>query len=194
MQPWVWAAVILTAGLALAMLEVFVPSGGILGFLSVTAVVAAVVLAFTESPGIGFTFLVLAVVGLPSVFSVALHYFPHTSMGRRVILGPPTADEVSPEDEQRRHLKSLVGKYGAAISVMLPSGKVQIEGNLYDAMSEGLPIEAGQSVVVVDARGGSLIVRTSMAPKAAPKSDGGLLERPFESWGVDPFREGDAAG
>lgn len=194
MDAWVWASIILVAGLALAMLEVFVPSGGILGFLSVTAVVASVVLAFKTGPGVGFTFLGIAVVGLPTVFSVALHYFPRTAIGQRVILGPPTDEEVSPDDELRRHLKSLVGKYGVAISMMLPSGKVQIEGRLYDASSEGLPIDAGQSVMVVDLRAGGLIVRMAAAPKASTASEGSLLERPFESWGVDPFREGDSLG
>lgn len=194
MEYWVWAIMILTTGLALAMLEVFVPSGGILGFLSVTAVIAAVVLAFAYDVLVGFTFLGVAVIGLPSAFSVALHFLPRTSVGRRVILGAPSNEEVSPEDEQRRLLKSLVGKYGVTLSVMLPSGRVRIEGRLYDAMSEGLPIEANQSVVVVEARGGNLVVRAAAAPKSAPASEGSLLERPFESWGVDPFREGDSLG
>jgi membrane-bound ClpP family serine protease len=194
MDSWVWAIVILVAGLGLAMLEVFVPSGGILGFLSVAAVIASVVLAFYESPAIGFTMLGVAVVGLPSAFSVALHFFPRTSMGRRVILGPPTDEEVSPDDDVRRHLKSLVGKYGVTTSVMLPSGRVRIEDRLYDATSEGLAIEANQSVVVVEVRSGGLVVRAAKAPQSAPKSDGTLLDRPFESWGIDPFKDGDSLG
>lgn len=188
MEPWVWAVVIFFAGLALAMLEVFIPSGGIIGFLSLTAVVASIVLAFRQSPGTGFTFLGLAIVGLPAAFSTALHFFPRTRMGQRMILGAPSDDEVISDDDPRKQLRALVGRHGAALSVMLPSGRVRIDGRLYDAMSEGLPIEAGENVVVIDIRGGSLVVRIASpaAPRAASDDP---LARPIESWGIDPFDE-----
>ena len=35
MDPLVWSIILLVVGLLLVMLEVFVPSGGVLGFLSV---------------------------------------------------------------------------------------------------------------------------------------------------------------
>ena len=41
-----WAVILLLVGLSLAILEVFVPSGGMLGFLSVTSILAALFLAF----------------------------------------------------------------------------------------------------------------------------------------------------
>jgi len=192
MEPWVWAVVILFAGLALAMLEVFIPSGGIIGFLSLTAVVVSIVLAFQESPGTGFAFLGLAIVGLPAAFATALHFFPRTRMGQRMILGAPSDEEVLPVEDPRRQLRSMIGKHGVTLSVMLPSGRVRIDDRLYDAMSEGLPIEAGETVTVIDVRGGSLVVR--VATQAMPrKSAEDPLARPIESWGDDPFDEPGAA-
>ncbi len=189
MQDLLFPVLLLIAGLGLAVLEVFVPSAGVLGFLSVSAVIASVVIAFFNGgPSAGFPFLVLAAAGLPGAFALALYLLPRTSMGQRVILGPPTSDEVLPDDAERQ--RQLIGKIGVTQSVMLPSGRVKIEGQLYDALSEGLPIEAGQTVAVVNLRGGSLVVRPSKAAPT-PKSEGSLLDRPFESFGVDPFQDED---
>ena len=55
----------------------------------------------------------------------------------------PTSDEVLPDSDRRRNLKTLVGKIGKAKSLMLPSGAVDIEGTTVDALSEGMAIEAG---------------------------------------------------
>jgi membrane-bound ClpP family serine protease len=188
MEPWAWAIVIFSAGLALAMLEVFVPSGGVLGFLSLAAVVVSIVLAFRHSPGTGFTFLGLAIVGLPAAFTTALHFFPRTRMGQRMILGAPSDDEVISEEDPRKALRAMVGKHGVTLSVMLPSGRVRIDDRLYDAMSEGLPIEANQQVTVIDVRGGSLVVRIS-SQEPPRKNPTDPLARPIESWGIDPFND-----
>jgi hypothetical protein len=42
---------------------------------------------------------------------------------------------------------------------MLPSGLIRIDGRSYDASSEGMPIEAGQRVKVVDVQTNRLVVR-----------------------------------
>ena len=37
MEPWMWAVVLLAVGLSLTAMEVFLPSGGLLAFLSACA-------------------------------------------------------------------------------------------------------------------------------------------------------------
>ena len=110
----VWAAILLCIGLALAMLEVFVPSGGLLGFLSMMAMLAAVILAFRHGPWSGIGFLGLAVFGVPAGLILALQWWPKTPMGRRILLPLPSSEEVLPDSDKRRSLKSLVGKIGKA--------------------------------------------------------------------------------
>ena len=46
-----WAAILLAIGLTLAVLEVFVPSGGLLGFLSFLSMLAAIILPFSTDRG-----------------------------------------------------------------------------------------------------------------------------------------------
>ena len=48
MNALLWVVVLFLLGLCVMVLEVFLPSGGILGFLSLTAIIAAIATAFLE--------------------------------------------------------------------------------------------------------------------------------------------------
>jgi membrane-bound serine protease (ClpP class) len=190
----VWAALLLAVGLGLIALEVFIPSGGILGFLAACAVVASVVVAFFSGPQTGVAFLMISVVGMPLVVVAAIKYWPYTPMGRRMLLKGPSGDDVIPRDE---HLTALVGRYGTAKSLMLPSGAVTIDGRTVDAISEGMTIERGQPIRVIKVRGNRVFVRSvdpdevpeDFATDEAPKDEKDDLSRPIESLGLDPFED-----
>ncbi|HUY36896.1 MAG TPA: NfeD family protein [Pirellulales bacterium] len=188
MDPLFWAAVLMLLGLALASAEVFVPSGGIIGFLSLVAVIAAVGLAFFRGPWYGLSFLGLAVLAVPAVLAAALHFWPETRLGRRFLLAVPTSADVLPDDDQRRELKSLVGRVGEAKSLMLPGGAVLIDGRHVDALSEGMAIEKGAWVKVVEVRGTRIVVRpTAERPRSDDPDD--PLSQPFDEMGLNPFDE-----
>ena len=59
----------------------------------------------------------------------------------------------------RADRSSLVGKVGRSKSILRPSGKVEICGLLYDALSQGALIEAGKDVEVVSFTNGHLVVK-----------------------------------
>jgi membrane-bound serine protease (ClpP class) len=184
MDYWIWALILLLVGMAFAVLEVFVPSGTLFGFLGFFSIVGAVTLAFMEGPTAGFVVLGTAILGLPVVIVVALAWWPRTAMGRRVLLQVPTSDQVLPENRLRPVLEALVGRVGYAKCLMLPSGIIQIENQNYDAMSEGMPIEAGQRVRVIDVRGNRLVVE-GIADDAVLEGDSDPLAGPVE-WDVPP--------
>lgn len=187
MDYLLWATVVLIIALALAVLELFLPSGGVLGFLAVASLLGSIVLAFQHGEWYGFGFLTTAIFGVPVLVMLGLKYWPKTPIGRRVMLTVPTAEEVLPDDEQRRLLKSLVGKTGRSRSLMLPSGAVEIDGRTIDAVSEGMAIETGQWVRVVEVRGTRVVVRpVDEAELPRPSSDD-ALSRPIEEMGLDPF-------
>lgn len=183
-----WAAILLVVGLSLAMLEIFVPSGGMLGFLSVTSIIAALFLAFRYSPWSGLGFLGLAMFAVPAGLVIALQLWPKTPMGKRILLPLRSSEEVLPNDDRRRDLKNLVGRIGKAKSLMLPSGAIDIDGKTVDALSEGLAIEAGQWVKVIEVRGTRVVVRpTDRRNELASKDE--QLNRPIDELGLDPFDE-----
>jgi membrane-bound serine protease (ClpP class) len=192
MDPLVWAGLLLLLGLALVMTEVFVPSGGILGVLALTSIVVAIVLAFLQSGAMaGFLFVLVSLVAIPTVLFFAFQWLPETAVGKRLLADLPSSEEVLPDDEERRALRELVGKVGRAETRMLPSGAVQIEGRSIDAVSEGMPIEPGQPVRVVEVHGTRVTVRpvTEEAAAAAPTSrnNDDVLAQTIDKLGLDPF-------
>jgi membrane-bound ClpP family serine protease len=187
MDPLVWSALLLLLGLILVSVEVFIPSGGVLGVLSIASLMAGIILAFYHrGPEIGFLFLAITAVAVPTALAMAFHWWPKTPMGRRLLLDLPSSEEVLPDSPQRRTLRQLVGKYGVAKSVMLPSGAVEISGQTFDALSEGMPIESGQRVRVIEVRGNRVVVRP--AEDQPPSSEDVLSQSP-ESLGLDSLED-----
>ncbi len=58
-----------------------------------------------------------------------------------------------------RDLSIYEGKEGTAVSVLRPAGKVEVEGHILDAVSQGTFIEKGMAIVVKKAEGNHLVVR-----------------------------------
>ena len=188
MQPWIWAVLLLALGLGLAALEVLLPSGGLLGFLAIAAIVGAIVIGFMQSLAAGLSLTAAALVAVPLIVALALRWWPHTPIGRRILLGVPREQDVLPDSPRNRDLKGLVGRVGRAKSPMLLSGAVVIDGRTYDAMSESQPIEVGQMVRVVQVRGTELVVRPADdRPPPRPADD--PLSRPIDTVAPDPFQE-----
>lgn len=188
MAPWAWAVLLLLLGLGIATMEVFIPSGGILGFLALAALVGSIVMAFMASVGTGVTILAIIIVGLPILIAVALHYWPETPIGKRILLGTPDAADVLPDDGRRERLRTLIGRVGRAKTKMLLSGVVIVDGRSIDAVSDGMPIEPGQKVRVLEVRGNRVLVR-SIEGEPPSEADQDPLARPIDSISGDPFQD-----
>ena len=197
-DPWIWSATLMLLALGLVVMELFIPSGGALGFLAVCSVVGAVFLSFYnyENSLVGFAFVAIAVIGTPIVFAVAIKYWPETSIGKAVLPDVISGDEALPDNEQLRLLRSLEGQVGITKSKMLPSGGVRIDGRTIDAVSEGMPIDEGQAVRVIKVSGMRVIVRPldpdEVAEHEASQREANpddVLSRPVEDLGLDSLDE-----
>ena len=185
MHPLIWSVLLLLLSVGFVLLEMLVPSWGVLSFLSFTSAVAAVIVAFISGgPVVGTVVLCAVVVVLPAVIALAIRWWPHTPIGRRIINLPPASeDDVLPNDEATLGLRKLVGKRGKAETVMLPAGTICVEGRTLDAVSEGMPIESGQDVVVSLVEGNRIIVRPLLPSEGA--EDGNILSQPLDLLGLD---------
>jgi membrane-bound serine protease (ClpP class) len=183
LDPIGWAMVLLVLGCGLLVLEIFLPSGGILSFLAFAAVVASMVMAFRANTTAGLSFMAVAVIAVPVVIGLAFKIWPRTPMGRAILGEAPTEDEVKLDDPRRR----LVGRVGVAKTAMLPSGAVLVEGELVDAVSQGIPIDPGEAVYVVEVKANRVMVRPAKPSEihkaSLPKDD--ILSRPIEEFGLD---------
>ncbi len=189
MDPIIWSVLLLLLGLVLVCAEIFIPSGGILGFLSIASLMAGIALAFYHrGTEVGLLFLIATALAVPGALALAFRYWPQTPMGRRLLLDVPSGQEVLPDSPQRQRLKQLVGKFGVAKSLMMPSGAVVVDGNTIDAMSEGIPIEAGQTIEVIEVHGTRVLVRPVDEKSRSIASDD-VLSRPIESLGLDSMED-----
>jgi membrane-bound serine protease (ClpP class) len=189
-------AVLLIVGLALVFFEMFVPSAGVLGFISAACIVLSVTLAYVyHGLVIGTVFLVVASILTPISLAVAIRWYPETSLGRLVMPLPPTPEEVLPIDEVTGQLRRLKGQVGKAVTPLLPGGTVKVEGKIYSAVSEGEPIDLDDLVLVVRVDSTRIVVRrveesqwnaatTVCAPVSTPHVND-VLSQPIEALGLE---------
>jgi membrane-bound ClpP family serine protease len=186
MDPLFWALILIGLALLVVFIELFIPSAGLLGILASGLAVASVVMAFRASFETGAMFLMAVLVAMPAVIYGMLKIWPHTPVGRRILLGELTPEQVLPPSI---HSLDLVGQIGVAKTKMLPSGIVMIDGEKYDAVSDGFPIDVDQPVIVTALRANRMYVQPYMAevvdPRELPARDRDLLAQPFEDLGLD---------
>jgi membrane-bound ClpP family serine protease len=183
LDPLVWSILLMLVGCAVLVLEVFIPSGGLLSVLSAAAFIGAIIIAFEQGPVTGFSFLMTAVVAVPLVLALAFHYWPKTRIGKAFLGELPTQEEVQPDDPRRE----LLGHVGVTRSKMLPSGAVEIDGHMVDAITQGKAIEPGQYVVVTEVRANRVVVRLAKENERPGRSTNpsDMLSRPIEELGIE---------
>ncbi len=187
MDNWVWAILLLIGAVGLGFLELFIPSGGVLAVLSVLALLGSLIFAFMQGAIFGLGLLLVVVVGVPFLIWYMLKIWQVTPIGRRMLLDPAEDPALMPDEEIERH-KALLGKTGTAKSLMMPSGMIEIDGERFDAVSAGMPIDPGTPVRVVHVDGINLTVRSvspdSLQNTAAPPSPAAETGEPDVE---DPF-------
>lgn len=160
----VWALLLLAAGLLMILVEVFIPSGGLIAAITVAIFVASGVFAHqawaTKVPWAWWAYMISVPLLIPTMIVFAFSYLPHTPFGRQILLEPPAADSVSPDDGDDERLRAIVGKRGVASTPLRPTGSITIDGRRYSAASRGLFIEAGNAVQVVAVERGTALVKT----------------------------------
>jgi membrane-bound ClpP family serine protease len=146
-----WASLLFFVGILLLLVGPFLFPWGLGGLLAVLAVVAALVVAFQA----GFVAGLLFTVGAATAGTILLRW------GRKLFyaacgpMDPPEPASVAEGDPRQQ----LVGSTGIARSKMLPSGTVEIDGELVDAITQGRVVEAGSRVQVVEVRANRVVVR-----------------------------------
>ncbi|MBO4488038.1 MAG: nodulation protein NfeD [Bacteroidales bacterium] len=173
-----WEILLFIVGVALLILEFFViPGFGVAGVSGIVLIVGALVLTMIFNVGFHFKFnptfdgayevaknLVIVLFSMVSGFFIALWLCKKvitakTRFGTIALNTELTADQGF--IAQDMHLQELVGKEGTAATFMRPAGKIEIDGNLYDATSEYGLIDKGSPVVVVKFENAQLVVHKS---------------------------------
>ncbi len=127
-------------GVVLLAGEVFVP-GAVLGILGAISMFAGCVISFLQlGTGYGMLATVVALALLGLTLYVELVWLPKTRFGRKLIVHatvdatsqPPLADKAA-----------VVGKAAEAMTALVPSGFVLVEGRRYEAFSQSGHVPKG---------------------------------------------------
>ncbi|MGY8768528.1 MAG: NfeD family protein [Pirellulales bacterium] len=191
MDPIIIALILLVVGLALIFLELFIPSAGLLSVLAVTSLIGSVVWAYMECGiEVGTIFFAAVVIIVPTFITVALKWWPHTPIGRWILLSPPSEEACS--SETLATYAHLVGMQGTAKCTLLPGGVAIIEDQQYDVVTDGSVIDKGDVIEVIEVDGTRIVV--TLASKTGSKIDlrsrtlsQDPLAQSIESIGIDPL-------
>ncbi len=158
MEDFTAMLVLYVLGLGILVLEIFIPSHGVLTIAGVGFLGAAVYMAFRIGPGVGYTSLLLAVVLLPAFAILAVKYWYRTPIGRRVAPPNPTVTEEA-LGFQTDELAALIGQTGRCTSQLRPVGSCEFNGRRIQCVAESGVIEPGTRVRGIAVRGRDLVVR-----------------------------------
>ena len=173
MSDLFWPTVFLALALILMSLELFIPSGGMIGVGALVCLGLGLWNAFQTSRRLGMIFLLVDFVVVPTTAVAALRLWVNSPLGRRFALAPPRPDEIDVSHSYPTG-EVLVGSVGLALTPLHPCGHVQVGGRRRDGMSESGLIAEGTRVRVVRSRSGQLVVRSIESPAAGqpPDADG----------------------
>lgn len=161
MSAMFWPFVFLVIGLLLLVMEVFIPSGGLIGLCSVICLALCLWYAFSYSAGLGLTFMLIDLVALPLTVALAFSLWSRTPLGRKFFLKPPEPEEIAVSHTDQ-HLESLVGQLGRALTPLRPSGHVEIGDRRLDALAEEGFVPEGSPIRVLRIKSGQLVVRGAL--------------------------------
>jgi membrane-bound ClpP family serine protease len=169
------AVVLLFAGLGVLVLEVFVPSGGVLAIITSITLCLSLACAYAawaeNYPIVWWGFCGLLVLLIPTTLISAFYVLPRTPIGKRALLVAPDADDLQPYTEEAIRLNKLVGQYGRTLTLMNPGGMVLVTGLRLHAFSEGMLLDPDTSVEVVEIRGTRVVVRPGEPPEPTEEPD-----------------------
>ena len=160
----IWGGVLLAAAILLLAIELFVPSGGVIGAAAFICAAAGVVMFFRVSIAWGSLGVAIVLVAFPSAFFAWVKFFPYTSIGQKMLGDEPehvVRERAEREIAQREALDALVGLEGEALTDLYPSGYAQIDGERRDVLADGAMVEAGEAIVVNRIVDGQIHVRAA---------------------------------
>lgn len=166
-----WEVLLFVVGIVLIALELFViPGFGVAGISGIALVFVGLILSMVNNEGFNFEYtgtgalleaigVVMASVGI-TVAVIVLFFgrFLSSPMFRKVAL--MTAENAEEGyNTNMKELQNMTGRLGVAVSDLRPVGKVEIDGEWFDAQSEAEYVLKGEQVIVLEVKNSFVIVR-----------------------------------
>lgn len=165
-----WEIIMFIVGFILLAVELFViPGFGVFGVLGVIFILGGLVLGMLPNQDFNFDFVpasqlfgALLTVIIAALASVGLVFWltPKVNQwGAFSTITLASTQERTDGYTSNFYSESLLGKEGIVHSRLRPSGRVEIEGEIFDASSRGDFIDQGEKIIVISTEGTSLKVK-----------------------------------
>lgn len=169
-----WEVIALFLGIALIAVEIFVlPGFGVAGIAGISLVVISLILIMINNDFFNFRFVPMQDILYATAAAIggAAGGIALLFVGGSRIANSKYFQSVALTDTQLRtegysanfNKELMKGKKGTAYTVLRPSGKIMIDGEIFDAYTRGEYIERGQPVIVISDEGTSLQVKSDIS-------------------------------
>jgi len=154
MTSYILPVLLQVLGLVVIVVEIFVPSLGLLAAMAAGILFYSLYLVFTTiSFTMGMVFLGVDILLIPVILVLGFKALGASSLSLHKKLS--SKEGVS---SQAPDLVSWKGKIGEAITDLRPSGTVMIDGKRLDAVTDGEYVDAGTPVAVTLVSGNRIVV------------------------------------
>ena len=143
-------------GVTLLALEIFIPSFGVIGIIGLILSGYSVMDSFSDSR-MGILVLVLTALAIILTVTIYVKLGFDRSLFDRMILS--NKDSSTRGYKSKTNYDNLVGKSGLSKSILRPTGRIEINGNIYDAKSESDFISKDRNILVTRIKNGNIIVK-----------------------------------
>jgi membrane-bound serine protease (ClpP class) len=165
-----WEIAVFVVGCILLLVEVFViPGFGVFGILGILGILTGLTLGMIPNDSFDFSFVpagdlfvALLTVILAAISALVLIFFlaPKVNKwGAFSTIALATTQQRTAGYTSSTYENSLLGKEGITNTRLMPSGKVIIDDEVYDAYSRGEFIDQGEKIKVISTEGTSLKVK-----------------------------------
>ncbi|MFP4501394.1 MAG: NfeD family protein [Candidatus Hydrogenedentota bacterium] len=170
MTPLLWVLLLYFAGLAMIIIEGFLPGGimGIFGWLLVLGSASVGIYNYPEH-----TLLIILGEGAGAVLGAILAFvvLAKTRAARFLSLDTNLSEEEG-YTNQKSEL-DLVGAHGEVYTALRPSGTILIGNRRIDAVSDGTFIDKGEAVRITEVHGNRVVVERTGVDVDTPPPDAG---------------------
>lgn len=165
-----WEIIAFFIGILLIALEIFViPGFGIAGVAGIILILGSLMLVMINNDFFDFSFvdekeimIALLTTSLSFVGSFVIMFFGGIRFTKSKTFQRLALINTQDREEgytSRFSNKNMTNKEGVAFTILRPSGKVTIDGDIYDAYTRGEYVEKGKKIIVVSEEGTSLKVK-----------------------------------
>lgn len=166
-----WEILVFVVGLILIAVEIFaIPGFGVAGVLGITLMVTGLTLSMVDQIGPGtfdydlsklvkafFIVIIAFFVSIVGSIVLSKQLFTSTTFGNLALSKTQVTDEGYTSATES--YKEMLNKTGVSRTILRPAGKVEIAGDLYDAVALISYINKGEKIIVVDYQNAQLIVK-----------------------------------